>query len=85
MNDKFRKVRKLTCRALTERYGVVDRTIDRWVATGVLPEPMRINSIRYWDLDELEEFERERKAQAGKDSRKVETARQLTTTRLASA
>ena len=85
MNDKFHKVRKLTCRALTERYGVVDRTIDRWVATGVLPEPMRINSIRYWDLDELEEFERERKALAGKDPRKVETARQLTTTRLASA
>jgi predicted DNA-binding transcriptional regulator AlpA len=85
MNDKFRNVRKLTCRALTERYGVVYRTIDRWVATGVLPEPMRINKIRYWDLGELEEFERKRKAQAGKDPQKVETARQLTVTRLASA
>lgn len=85
MSDNFHKVRKLTCRALTERYGVVDRTIDRWVATGVLPEPMRINSIRYWDLGELEEFERERKTQSGKDTRKVETARQLTVTRLASA
>jgi predicted DNA-binding transcriptional regulator AlpA len=46
--------RKLTSRALQERYGVVDRTIDRWVETGVLPQPMRINKIRYWDLEEIE-------------------------------
>jgi predicted DNA-binding transcriptional regulator AlpA len=84
MNDKSHKVRKVTCRALTERYGVVDRTIDRCVATGALPQPMRINKIRYWDLGEIEEREREHKAQ-GKDPQKVETARQLTVTRLASA
>jgi predicted DNA-binding transcriptional regulator AlpA len=46
--------RKLTSRALQERYGVVDRTIDRWVESGVLPQPMRINKIRYWDLEEIE-------------------------------
>jgi hypothetical protein len=59
MNDKL-----VRCRALTERYGVVDRTIDRWVATGVLPPPMWINKIRYWNLGELEKRERERMAQA---------------------
>ena len=75
--------RKLNSRALQQRYGVVVRTIDRWVATGVLPEPMRINNIRYWDEGEIEE--RERTRMDSKDSQKVETARQLTVTRLASA
>jgi hypothetical protein len=52
--------RKLTCRALQERYGVVDRTIDRWVQTGVLPAPMYINKRRYWDADEIEQRDRDR-------------------------
>ena len=52
--------RKLTSRALRQRYGVVDRTIDRWVATGVLPEPMRINGYRYWDEADIERRDRER-------------------------
>lgn len=60
MSDKSRKVRKLTSRMLCERYGVVTRTIDRWVAAGILPQPMVINSFRYWDEAELEERDRER-------------------------
>ncbi len=52
--------RKLTTRALQERYSVVDRTIDRWIQTGVLPQPMRINGRKYWDEAEIEERERER-------------------------
>jgi hypothetical protein len=35
--------------------------IDRWVEAGILPEPEYINDIRYWDEDEVEEGERERK------------------------
>jgi predicted DNA-binding transcriptional regulator AlpA len=54
--------RKLTTRALQERYSVVDRTIDRWIQTGVLPQPMRINGRKYWDEAEIEERERERMA-----------------------
>jgi predicted DNA-binding transcriptional regulator AlpA len=54
--------RELTSRALQQRYGVVDRTIDRWTEAGILPEPMRINKIRYWDEAEIEERERERMA-----------------------
>jgi hypothetical protein len=40
----MKPARKLTCRALQERYGVVDKTIDRWVQSGVLPAPMYINT-----------------------------------------
>lgn len=55
---------KLTSRALQQRYGVVDRTIDRWTEAGVLPEPMRINKVRYWDEQEIEQLDRERSAKA---------------------
>jgi predicted site-specific integrase-resolvase len=61
MSDKFRSVRKVQARVLCQRYDVVTRTIDRWVEAGVLPEPEYINGIRYWDEDEVEERELERK------------------------
>ena len=57
--------RKLPARALSERYGISDRTVDRWVATGILPEPMYINGRRYFDEAEIEERERERMAPPG--------------------
>ena len=60
MNDNSRRVRKLSSRALSERYGVVTRTIDRWTAAGILPQPLVINSVRYWDEQEIEQHERER-------------------------
>jgi predicted site-specific integrase-resolvase len=52
--------KKLTTRALCERYSVVDRTIDRWVDSGILPEPIYINKRRYWDEGDVEQRERER-------------------------
>jgi predicted DNA-binding transcriptional regulator AlpA len=52
--------RKLTMRLLCDRYGVCDRTIDRWTQTGVLPKPMVINRIRFWDEEAIEERDRER-------------------------
>jgi hypothetical protein len=54
------KVRKLTSRMLCERYNVVTRTIDRWTAAGILPQPLIINGYRYWDEAEVEQHERER-------------------------
>jgi len=54
--------KKLTMRALCERYDVTDRTIDRWLETGILPQPMRINRVRYWDETDIEAFERSRMA-----------------------
>jgi hypothetical protein len=46
--------RKVPARYLCQKYGVVDRTIDRWVATGILPQPVYINKIRYFDLEEVD-------------------------------
>ena len=54
--------RKLTTRLLMARYSVTDRTIDRWVEAGILPRPMRINRVRYWDEGEIEGLERQRMA-----------------------
>ena len=62
---RSRVSRKLRMRGLCERYDVCSRTIDRWVATDVLPQPMRINTVRYWDEFEIEQRERERMGQPG--------------------
>jgi len=45
---------------MLKRYGVSRLTISRWVAAGELPEPVRLNNLRYWRLSDLEEFERNR-------------------------
>jgi DNA-binding transcriptional MerR regulator len=44
----------VTTRVVSQRYGIADRTVSRWTATGVLPEPTRINGRKYWDLDDLD-------------------------------
>jgi predicted DNA-binding transcriptional regulator AlpA len=51
--------RYLPIKEICERYGVVDRTIERRMAAGILPQPIVINKRRYWDLEELEQIERE--------------------------
>ena len=56
--------RKLTSSALAERYSVSVRTIDRWLEDKILPEPMRIHKVRYWDEAEIEQLERERMARS---------------------
>jgi predicted DNA-binding transcriptional regulator AlpA len=60
----WRQRRKLQTRHLLERYGVSDRSIDRWLANPDLnfPKPMVIGRRRYWDADEIDEFDRQRKA-----------------------
>jgi hypothetical protein len=54
--------RKVGINVLTARYSVVSRTIDRWLADAGLgfPQPLTINKRRYWDLDEIEQWERAR-------------------------
>jgi hypothetical protein len=63
-DDKPRKVRKLSARALCDRYGVVTRTIDRWVQANILPQPTIINKRRYWDEAGIELADRQREGQA---------------------
>jgi predicted DNA-binding transcriptional regulator AlpA len=48
----------LGTRDLMLRYGVSDRTLDAWVAKGLLPEPNYIGTRRRWDEQELEQHER---------------------------
>jgi predicted DNA-binding transcriptional regulator AlpA len=54
--------RKVGIKQLTERYGVVPKTIDRWLADADLgfPRPLVINGRRYWDLAQVEQWERAR-------------------------
>jgi len=46
--------RKLPTRLMCERYGVVDRTINRWEKTGVIPQAEWINGRKYWDEERVE-------------------------------
>jgi predicted site-specific integrase-resolvase len=54
--------RKLTARNICDRYGIVDKTVERWVDAGILPQPVYINKRRYFDEAEVEQRERERMA-----------------------
>jgi DNA-binding transcriptional MerR regulator len=55
----------ITAKALRKRYADIHvRTVDRWVEAGILPQPMRINNVRFWDETEIEQLERERMAKA---------------------
>ena len=61
--------RLLTTRALTERYSVTDRTIDRWLEAGILPAPSAIiRHRRYWDESELTARERDLARNASRKS-----------------
>jgi hypothetical protein len=65
------KDKMLPTRLVRERYSISDRTVDRWLAGGILPAPVRINGLRYWRQRELEQRERElqrREKRAGQRS-----------------
>ena len=49
------KNRMLPTRLVRKRYNV----IDRWKKSGILPTPVRINGVLYWQEHELERRERE--------------------------
>jgi excisionase family DNA binding protein len=51
--------RLLSMRQVCERFGVCDRTIERWLENPKLsfPRPRRINTRRYWLEDELDAFD----------------------------
>jgi predicted DNA-binding transcriptional regulator AlpA len=49
------------CRDLCARYGDVHpKTIYRRVEAGLLPEPMKINGVNHWRLDQIEAGDVER-------------------------
>jgi predicted site-specific integrase-resolvase len=43
---------------VAERYGVDERTVDRWKLDGRLPPPHYRGRIPLWDDDELDECDR---------------------------
>jgi hypothetical protein len=51
-------------RKVQDRYDIVDRTLDRWLANQALnfPKPVIINRRRYWRVSELVAWERQRAA-----------------------
>jgi hypothetical protein len=55
-----RTARKLPARQVCDRYAICDKTLDRWCANPKLgfPQPMYVNKRRYFDEDELDEFDR---------------------------
>ena len=52
--------RRLTARLVAEKYGVCGETVNRWIKAGILPPPLWINGVRYFDEAELENRDRER-------------------------
>jgi predicted DNA-binding transcriptional regulator AlpA len=52
----------LPSRAVLNRYGICDRTLDRWLAKESLgfPRPLVINKRRYFREAELQNWERDR-------------------------
>jgi DNA-binding transcriptional MerR regulator len=51
--------RMLPMRLVRERYNISDRTVDRWLESGILPPPIRINGLRYWREKDLARREQE--------------------------
>jgi len=52
--------RKLPALQVAQRYGIVVRTLDRWLADDTMnfPRPsLVINRRRYWDVSQLENWE----------------------------
>ena len=41
---------------LTRRFRVLDTDLDTWCKEGILPEPLWINSRRYWQSDQLNQL-----------------------------
>jgi predicted DNA-binding transcriptional regulator AlpA len=52
----------LPARRVQQRYDISDRTLDRWLANPKLdfPKPITINARRYFRIDELATWERDR-------------------------
>lgn len=50
---------------VADRYGVDPRTVDRWVADGVLPKPMYLGRTPLWHEDDLDANDRRATAAAG--------------------
>ena len=53
----------LPLKSVSARYGISDRTVDRWIETGDLPPATYIRGRRYWSAESLDERDEARKAE----------------------
>jgi len=64
-NNSEQKYLKTT--SVTERYGVTDETINRWINSDGFPRPIRVGGHKLWKIDDLESWEAN-KHEVGNDS-----------------
>lgn len=57
----------LPARQTMQRYGIADRTLDRWLADPALsfPKPVVVNKRRYFRVADLQSWERDRAKDGG--------------------
>jgi predicted DNA-binding transcriptional regulator AlpA len=57
----------LPARKTMQRYGIADRTLDRWLADPALgfPKPVVVNRRRYFRVADLTAWERDRAKERG--------------------
>jgi DNA-binding transcriptional MerR regulator len=52
----------LNSAAVCERYNISPRTLYRWTAQCLLPEPVRFNSRKFWSVEQLDKLDQARLA-----------------------
>ncbi len=50
-------------KSVSDRYGIAERTVRRWVETGELPPPTYIRGRRYWLEEALDQHDAARKTE----------------------
>ena len=63
-SQRLKDAVRLTTARIAQRYDVVTRTVERWERDQRLgfPQPLKINGRKYWSLDAIEAWERQRAA-----------------------
>jgi hypothetical protein len=41
---------------IADRHGVSIRTIDRWIEAGIVPQPLRVQRLKFWPRGTLASF-----------------------------
>jgi predicted site-specific integrase-resolvase len=64
----------LPLKSVSARYGISDRTVDRWVEAGDLPPATYIRGRRYWPEELLDQHDQARSRDLALAARKTEAA-----------
>ena len=61
----------LNSAAVCQRYQIGSRTLYRWVAHGVLPEPVYMRGRKYWPVEQLDACDQARMAVSQPSARQM--------------